>query len=189
MTGVLPRMIRALRTSFPDVDVEPTFLETPEQLLAVRNGKIDFGIARPRPSYPEGVLASVIHREGVVIALSTDHPLARQSTIRARDIAAHRVIIPQFHEEVGLIDIVKGVAKAGGASVPEIVRTADFITAAGLAAAGMGLVVAPRSLTRLALEGLCYRGVSDYHAVLELVLIRRADAPAAVRDVLLEPPE
>ena len=66
-------------------------------------------------------------------------------------------------------------------------RTADFITAAGLAAAGMGLVMAPRSLTRLALEGLCYRDVSDYQAMLELVLIRRADAPVAVRDVLLEP--
>lgn len=187
MTGVLPRMIRALRTRLPDIEVQPTFLETPEQLSAVQDGRIDFGIVRPRPTYPEDVLASVIHSEGVVVAMSADHPLAGQSVIRARDIAVDRVIVPQFHEEVGLIDIIKDVAKAASASVPEIVRTADFITAAGLAAAGMGLVVAPRSLTRLALEGLCYRDVSDYKAVLELVLIRRADAPAAVRDLLLEP--
>ncbi len=187
MTGVLPRMIRALRSRLPDTDVQPTFLETPEQLSAIQDGKIDFGIVRPRPAYPEGVLASVIHGEGVVVAMSSDHPLAGRSVIRARDVAANRMIVPQFHEEVGLIDIIKDVAKAGGASVPEIVRTADFITAAGLAAAGMGLVMAPRSLTRLALEGLCYRDVSDYQAMLELVLIRRADAPVAVRDVLLEP--
>lgn len=187
MTGVLPRMIRALRTRLPDIDVQPTFLETPEQLSAIRDGKIDFGIVRPRPTYPEGVLASVIHSEGVVVAMSSDHPLAGRSVIHARDIAVNRVIVPQFHEEVGLIDIIKDVAKAGSASVPDIVRTADFITAAGLAAAGVGLVMAPRSLTRLALEGLCYRDVSDYQAMLELVLVRRADAPAAVRDVLLEP--
>lgn len=187
MTGVLPRMIRTLRTRLPDIEVQPTFLETPEQLSAVQEGRIDFGIVRPRPTYPEDVLASVIHSEGVVVAMSADHPLAGQSVIRARDIAVDRVIVPQFHEEAGLIDVIKGVAKAASASVPEIVRTADFITAAGLAAAGMGLVVAPRSLMRLVLDGLCYRDVSDYRAVLELVLIRRADAPAAVRDLLLEP--
>jgi DNA-binding transcriptional LysR family regulator len=184
MTGVLPQMIRMLRTDFPELQVEPIAMETPEQLAAIKDGRIDFGLVRPRPTYPEGIAATVVHSEDLIVALSTDHPLARRETVRARDIASQPLIVPHFHEKVGLIDVVTNLAEAGSMPLPEIIRTVDFITAAGLAVAGMGLVVAPRSLTRLALQGLCFRDIADLMAPLDLVLVARAGSLPSIHHVL-----
>ena len=87
------------------------------------------------------------------------------------------------HEEVGLIGIIRELAASCRATMPEIIRTADFVTAAGLAAADVGLAIAPRSLSRLALDNLCFRDISDYAGQLDLVLALRADAPASYRDL------
>lgn len=186
MTGVLPRMIKSVSLRLPGLVLEPVALETPEQLVAVADGKIGFGIVRPRPSYANGIEASLLHREDVVVALATDHPLAGHETLSVRDITEFRIIVPQFHEEVGLIDVIRGVAQAARSAMPEISRTADFITAAGFAAAGSGIVIAPRSLTRLCLEGLCFRDLSDHRANLDLMMVTRSDFPAAIRNILVE---
>lgn len=185
MTGVLPSMIRALHSELPDMEIHPSFLETPEQLAAIGEGKIDFGIARPRPSYPDRVTASRVHSENVIVAMAADHPLSNAESIRIQDLAGNRFIVPQFHEEVGLIDIIRDMARAGGFAMPEIVKTADFITAAGFAAAGIGIAAVPASLKRLALQGLHYRAISDHVARLDLVLVHREDSPAAAREALL----
>lgn len=185
MTGVLPRMIRALRHKLPDIEIEPTFLETPGQLAAIADGRIDFGIARPRPTYPAGLIATPIHSESVILAISSDHRLNRGETILARDLAGERFIVPQFHEEAGLIDIIHGIAQSGSFRLPEIVRTADFITAAGLAAANVGIAAVPESLSRLQIDGLVYRAIEDHRASLDLVVLHRADAPASARSALL----
>lgn len=184
MSNILPDMIRLLRGCLPEIEVQPVAFETPEQISAVHDGKIDIGIVRPRPTYPEGIFARTVHEEDVVVALSPDHPLARLSALRARDIIAHRIIVPQFHEEVGLIDIIRGVARTAGSPLPAIWRTSDFITAAGLAASGAGIAIAPRSLARLNLQNLLFRDIVDHDACLELVLIARSDVPPAIREAL-----
>jgi DNA-binding transcriptional LysR family regulator len=185
MTGILPGMVRALHAKLPDMEIHPSFLETPEQLVAIGEGKIDFGIARPRPSYPEGVTAHQVYSENVIVAMAADHPLAGRARLRVQDLAGNRFIVPQFHEEVGLIDIIRDIARAGGFAMPEIVRTADFITAAGLAASGIGIAAVPGSLEKLQLQGLQYRPIGDHFARLDLVLLHRRDSPAAAREALM----
>ena len=74
-------------------------------------------------------------------------------------------------------------------AAPEIIRTADFVTAAGLAAADVGLAIAPRSLSRLALDNLCFRDISDYAGQLDLVLALRADGVMRVVTVRRGPDE
>ncbi len=184
MAGVLPRIIRVLGTSIPGLEVQPHSLETPEQILAVHDGKLDLGLARPRPTYPEHIKAVVIHREDVIVALARDHPLATQDRLGVRDIISQRIIVPQFHEEVGLVDVIRGVAAAAGVRLPEIQRTSNFITAAGLVAAGTGIAIAPRSLERLCLDDICFREIADHAASLDLVAIFRTDIPATLRDIV-----
>ena len=180
MTGVLPRIIRGLRARLPEIDIEAVSLETPRQIAAVHDGKIDVGIVRPRPSYPGEITAIPVHTEDVVVVLAEDNPMAQAATLYARDIAAQRIIIPQFHEDVGLIDVIRGIAATAGTPLPAIHRTSDFITAAGLAVSGAGIAIAPKSLTRLNLQGLCFRDIEDYTGRLDLVLIMRSDSPPAI---------
>jgi DNA-binding transcriptional LysR family regulator len=179
MAGLVPRAMRALRDQFPEIQLVPALMETPEQLAAIAAGRIDIGLVRPRPSYPPGILSRVAHREGLVVGMEADHPLAAGNTVRAEALAGENFIVPQFHEQVGLIDNIEKLAKTGGFPMPPILRTSDFITAAAMAAAGMGVVLAPQSLSQLHLDGICYRPVRDHHDMLEIVMIYRDDAPSS----------
>lgn len=184
MTGVLPGLIRAVRGALPELEIVALAMETPEQIAAIDDGRVDVAIVRPRPSYPVGVAARRVHSEGVMLALTADNPLARRESIACADLAHARFIVPQFREEVGLIDMINRIARIGRLPPPEITRTTDFITAAGLAAAGMGVAAVPASLTALRLAGLLYRPITDLTAVMDLVLLCREDLPPTVAGVL-----
>ena len=177
MAGLVPNVMRALAEKFPQVHLLPMLMETPEQLAAIVAGQIDIGLARPRPSYPPGVRSRIVHREALVVCMQENHPLASLGDIRAGALAGENFIVPQFHEQVGLIDNIEKLARAGGFPTPSILQTSDFITAATMAAAGLGVVVAPKSLSRLHLDGICYRDIRDYEDMVDIVLIYREDAP------------
>nr|WP_246447710.1 LysR family transcriptional regulator [Novosphingobium flavum] len=184
LTGVLPSIIRSLGAALPEVEIHPVAMGTPEQIAAVGDGRLDLAIVRPRLSYPGGLVAKVIHSEPVVVAMAADSALARRGRVRCGDLAGARFIVPQFHEEVGLIDVIRDIARTGGFAMPEVVRNSDFITTAGFAAAGCGVAAVPASLQRLSLEGLSYLPVSDLDRSVELVMLQGATLPKAVREVV-----
>lgn len=185
MAGLVPSAMRALRQELPQMQLMPMLMETPEQLNAISAGRIDIGLARPRPSYPPGIEARLVHSEKIIAGMEAGHRLVHARSVIPEDFAGEQFIIPQFHEQVGLIDSIRKLARAGGFPMPAIMQTSDFITAASMAAAGMGVVLAPVSLSRLRLEGLCYRSIGHYDGVLEIALIHREDTPAAALEVLL----
>lgn len=184
MSGTLARVLRALRDALPDLDVRLSLMETPVQFDRIVSGEIDIGLTRPRPSYPPAITARTVHREPLVLALADDHPLTRHAAVRLADLAGEPFIMPQFHEEVGLAEAVRDLARAGGFAMPALHRTDDFISAAVLAAAGRGVVLAPASLQHLALDGLTFRPLADHAATVELALLCRDDTPAAARGVI-----
>lgn len=184
MTGIMPDLVRAVRKALPGLEIVPVAMETPEQIASIGDDRIDVALVRPRPSYPAEVQARCVHREGVHLALAAGHPLAARDRIACADLAASHFIVPQFHEEVGLIDVIDRIVRIGRLAPPGIIRTKDFITAAGLAAAGMGIAAVPASLTALALKGLVYRPVTDLDARLELVLLWREGLPQGIAEIL-----
>lgn len=184
MAGLVPGVMRALRSQFPEIQLMPMLMETPEQLAAIAEARIDIGLVRPRPSYPPRVRSCIVHREQLVIGMEANHPLAAREDIRAKGLAGENFIVPQFHEQVGLIDNIEKLARAGRFPMPPILQTSDFITAATMAAAGMGVVLAPQSLSRLQLEGICYRPVGDHEDMLEIALIYREDAPSRALEAI-----
>nr|WP_282435880.1 MULTISPECIES: LysR family transcriptional regulator [unclassified Novosphingobium] len=177
MAGVLPRLIATLAQVLPGVEVMPALMETPDQLKALADGRIDLAIVRPRPSWPAGCVEVARQREGLLVAMGETSPLAAASPLRAADLAGQTFLTPQFHEEVGLAQTVAALAKAAGLPPPPIRRTADFITAASLAAAGQGVILAPASLARLHLEGLVFRPLADHAATVDLVTLASPQAP------------
>lgn len=178
MNGIVATMLRVLRRELPELRFDLHMMETPEQIAAIEAGRLDIGLIRPRPSYPAGCAARVVHTEPLVVCLQADHPVADHEALCPAQLAGQRFIVPQFHEQVGLIDHIRRLAKAGGFAMPEIVRTEDFVTAACLAAAGDGIVLAPMSLTNLGLAGLVFRPLAQFSERVACVLLHRHDAPA-----------
>jgi len=176
--GLIPKILKSLHEHLPLLQITPVLMETPEQLRAIADGRIDFGFLRPRPRYPKQVTTRIVHNEGLLIALAAHHPLAASGQIHAADLAGETFIVPQFHENVGLIDKIVQLAEFGGFVLGDILRTSDFVTALSMAAGGYGIVLAPYSLARLRLEGVVFREILHYSDSMDLAIAFRSDAPA-----------
>lgn len=181
MNGTLNRLLRTLRASSGELELRPRLLETPQQIEELEAGLLDVGLMRPRPAYPARCHAAIVHREPVLLCLSADHPLGQQPSLVPASLAKERFIVPQFHEQVGLIYSLRRLAKAGKFVLSDPVRTDDFVTAASLAAAGDGVVLAPASLANLRLEGLAFRTLDGFDGSLASALVWRADMPDHAR--------
>lgn len=184
LNGTLNGVLSALYDLMPDIHIEPQMMETPEQLEALDAGRLDMGLIRPRPAYPLECTASCVHQEALVVGLSDRHPLASHESLTPRMLANQHFIIPQFHEQVGLVDNLRRLAVAGGFELPGMIRTADFVTAACLAASRYGVVLAPASLAHIDLVGLIFLPLTEFDDLIQTVLIHRNDAPEqAVRAI------
>lgn len=181
MNGTLTTVLGGLREALPDMEFQPRLMETPEQLAALDAGMLDMGLLRPRPSYPPGCQAREVHQESLVLGLSSRHRLAGQSSLTPPMLASERFIVPQFHEQVGLIDCLRRLAAAGRFAMPSVIQTADFVTAACLAATGDGIVLAPASLANFNLSGLAFQQVAGFNEFLTIALVMRMDAPEEAR--------
>ena len=186
MNGTLTAILALLRRSLPELEFEPRLMETPEQLAELDAGRLDIGLTRPRPSYPVECRARVIHSEPVRLCISDSHGLAKKGRIDVADLAGQRIIIPQFHEKVGLIDVIRDLAGKGGFPTPDILQTKDFVTAACLASAGDGVVLAPASLAHLQLAGVTFRDMADHRGMLDTVLVHHREAPGDAVKLLLD---
>lgn len=190
MNGTLHAVLSAIGASLPEMAVDVQMMETPEQLSALDDGRLDVALVRPRSAYPRGCTATLVHREHLVLGHSTGHPLAALSELDPSSLRDQRFIIPQFREKVGLVENLQALAKAGRFAMPDAMKTFDFVTATALAAAGLGVVLAPASIAGLALDGLKWRKIKKFCDPIETFLVQRHDAPRkAIEIATLSLPE
>lgn len=173
-TGVLPATLTEFRRAYPDVAMNIVSIDTPRQLDSLRDGRLDAGFVRSRLHYPEGVVATVVNRERLMLALAAGHPLAAQASIRPHDLRDAVFIVPQFNESEGFADNLSSLGRIGGFDAAPGHRVTDFITALCMAAAGYGVVLVPPSVQSLAPAGVAFRPIDGYDAEVALALAYRA---------------
>jgi DNA-binding transcriptional LysR family regulator len=177
-SGVLSQALRKFRKTHSDVAVSVVAMETPRQLEAISNGEIDVGIVRPRRQYPENVKATIVQSERLLVALPTDHPLARQASVKASDLRSERFVSPQFDETEGFAETLASLGTAGGFSVGSEYRVNDFITAISLTAAGYGVALVAESMQRFGQPGVVYKTIRDFPQQVYLALAERKREPS-----------
>lgn len=182
--GTLPDLLRTIRTRTPMVEARAQLSETPDLIAAVGERRLDLGLVRPRPAYPAGVVARTLHAERLILLTGADHALAAEPTVAIASLADQTFLLPQFNERSGLVEHLEELARAGGFAVPAVVRTGDFVTAASLAAAGYGIVLAPASMARLGIEGVVARPIHGFEDRIETAMIWHEQASATVRRII-----
>jgi DNA-binding transcriptional LysR family regulator len=180
-TGILPSFLDTFRTRHPDVRLHVTLMETPRQIAALADGRLDIGLIRPRPHYPDGVQAQIVHREGLCVALARDHPLASRACLSAADLKDETFLIPHFDENAGFGASLTRLADTGGFTVGAAQRLSDFVTALCLAAGGYGVVLGPESMRQHGIDKLVFQPIRNFDEEVELALAFRSGAtsPAA----------
>src|SRR3954470_23238888 len=92
MYTVVPELLRAFRTRFPDVGLHLRELGTTEQLRRLEDGRLDIGFLRPPGSRP-GLSIETVMREPVVAALPEAHLLATAAEVRIEDLAGAPLVL------------------------------------------------------------------------------------------------
>lgn len=185
LSGVLPRVLARFNNAHPDVQVQLVAMETPRQLEALRTGLLDVGFVRPRASYPAGVSASIIHRESLLLVVAASHPLANKR-VELNALASENFIVPQFDESAGFIEHLTALAARGGFAPKLAFRVRDFVTAATMASAGYGVVLAPQSMSSIQMHNVVCKPIRNYDGMAELVIAHRASAPLSAAHRFVE---
>jgi DNA-binding transcriptional LysR family regulator len=91
--SLLPAALSAFRTKFPHVDVNLHEMALPDQMAALRAGKIQLGFTIDHETaVPVDLEWSEVLRARVSIALGRDHPLARQSRVALADLVQEQLL-------------------------------------------------------------------------------------------------
>ncbi|MFK4082960.1 LysR substrate-binding domain-containing protein [Kribbella sp. NPDC020789] len=172
---VLPRLLAAFRTAYPDVVLDLATLTTLHQTDALRDGRIDVGLLRPNaPARPAqgagetavvrlapGLSSRVVSSDPVVVALPARHRLARRKRLRLEELADEPFVFYSRPSGPVVHDTLVGFCRAAGFT-PRIEQdAADVQTIVSLVAAGLGvsLLIAPTPPTNP--DSVVYRELSD----------------------------
>ena len=181
LSGVLPRLLAWTKEDMPQVHLALRQMETPDQISAIADRRLDIGLGRPRGTYPDGVRARVVHREPLVLLLPKDHPLAERALVPIELLREQVFLQPQFDERFGLLEKLESLATMGKFPTPAFQRTPDFVSAACLCAGGYGVVLSPQSLDRIGLDGLVARPIEGFLEDVETVVFWHDDASPSSR--------
>jgi DNA-binding transcriptional LysR family regulator len=173
LLSIVPGAVERFRESRPGVEIELRERSTIDQLRAVRAGVVDVGLVRPPIEDDDELRVQTVLRERTVAALPSAHELAALRRIPLHRLAAEPLVLFPREQAPGYHDLLIG-ALAGARAGPRVIQYApEMLTIIGLVAAGMGVSLAPASVSRLALEGVTYRPVTGA-PLSELVAVTRA---------------
>ena len=187
----VPRAIRAFREAFPLVSLTLDESGTTELIGDLREERVDAAFIRTPVADPAGLVVDRLLEEAMVVALPTQHALARagrsdSAGVNLKRLAGEMFIVYRRHTGPGLYDAIIAACHAAGFS-PQVGQEAPRIVATlNLVAAGLGLSIVPASLERMHVDGVTYRrltGAAQPKAPLHLAS-RRGDTSSVVRQFL-----
>ena len=157
---VLPKVVRALRLSVPQLKLELREMSTAHQLESLSQARIDAGFVRLPLENPDPSLAvRSVFREPLILAIPRGHSLARSGAVPSKALAKAPFIRFPRHVAPGLYDQIERVFARSGFK-PNVVQEALQIqTTISLVAAGIGIAIVPRSARNLGSRHIVYRSL------------------------------
>ena len=125
---ILPQLVQAYRSQYPDVELQPRHMNPDAQFAAFADGKLDLGFSRPLPPEQRTYFEEeMIYRDYLAAALPPKHPLAKERKIQPQKLAGESFVL--FHQvgAPGLFDEVVGMCRQAGFS-PKVRHETDLMT-------------------------------------------------------------
>jgi DNA-binding transcriptional LysR family regulator len=139
---LLPALIRTMHARYPLITLELKDMPTPDQIAALQDNQLDFGLIR-LPVSGSGLEIRVVLEEPFVVALPEDHPLAELLLIRAPDLQGFPAFVLARRYAPGFHDDMLVALKREGADLNIAQELGEFSTMLALVSAGLGIGVIP----------------------------------------------
>ena len=177
-SGVLPRILRALRQQRPGVEPRLHALRSAAQIAELMQGRLDIGFIHNPPSVDRGFRVQLLQNEPLSLVLPSEHTLATRS-LRIRPgaldgapfILLEERVSPRFRER-----LMKACGDHG--FQPKVAfEASDIPTMLGLVSSGLGFSFAQASLANSAPTGVIFRNLPRFPLAVKTYLVAR-NAPA-----------
>ena len=145
--SILGPLLEEIAAALPDVDIDLQELVTGEQILGLKTGELDLGLARP-PFDQEVLDSHLLYREAMVLAVPAGHPLAElDRPVTDADLKDEPLIMHSPTKARYFYDLVVRMIPIQHANVVHSVS--QILTMVSLVAAKRGVAFVPHSATVL----------------------------------------
>ncbi len=142
----LPALLAGFHHDHPNVEITVVQHDSATLADALRDGRADLAFLSLGPEPPDGITTRTVLEEDVYAAVNRDHPLARNSTLRLRALAAEDLI--SLPKGTGLRAVLDEACAAAGLTPRIAFEAGEPPVLAQLAAHGLGVAVLPESAAR-----------------------------------------
>jgi len=171
--GMLPRIIRRFRQTYPDVELILHEMSTMDQIKALKEGVIDVGFGRIRHEDPS-VRRVVLREERMIVALPVGHPLAdARPQLSLTDLVGEALIIFPRAPRPSFADQVLAAFHDRGLKPGKLHEVRELQIALGLVAMGEGVSVVPASVYGLKRDDVVYKDLDDPKLVSPIIMSTR----------------
>jgi DNA-binding transcriptional LysR family regulator len=182
---ITPKLVKRFRDKYEHVDIELRNVLTRDQLTQLQERKIDVGFLRmPLPTPPD-ISTRVIHREAFVLLLPASHPLAQIKALNLSDcqnadfVMYTRKMAPGFH------DLIMNILHKNGLTPHVVLEAAEMYTLISLVATGLGIAIAPASITLHLVENVVVRELPSIEERSEIAIAWKKDNVSATTKLFL----
>ena len=169
--GRLPEVIRAYRKARPAVELTLLEMTTMEQVVALREGRIDVGFGRI-PLDDPAIVRLLLRNETLAVALPLNHPALAQGRtgLRLAELQAETLIIYPKAPRPSYADQVLSVFRKHGIKPAGLYEVRELQTALGLVAAEVGICIVPASVQRFRRDNVGYVALDEPGAVSPILM-------------------
>jgi len=153
--GLVSKVVFDHRKRFPATEIECRDVFSSMQNQALRRGDIDVGFLRP-PVDATDLDCELLFEEKFVVVMPKAHRLARQRSIRLKEVADEPLIIFDRNFSSGLYDKVLGLYSRQGLTPHMLVTHVEAHEESGaiMVAAGKGIFVGAGAIVNRSVAGL-----------------------------------
>jgi DNA-binding transcriptional LysR family regulator len=159
MLMVVPDLLKTFRSAYPRVRLSLHEVSSVPGAAQLRQGDFDIGFLS-QPVTEPGLRIHRAWSEPFCAAVPSDHPLAKARKIRLRDLAREPFVSVVRWSAPDMYDRMMHDCEAAGARFSIVQEAGSWQAAVSLVAAGMGVAIAPASVSRLRFPRVRYRELS-----------------------------
>jgi len=186
--SILPSVIRRFRESHPDVQLDLVEVLSEYQAERLREGRIHIGISRyiGEFEHPQDLAHRVMFDDPFVVALPTNHPLARKKSVHIADLDGTPYIVYPKDPRSPYSQRALAVLRNAGANPVVAYEAVEIHTALALVAAGLGVTLVGRSVAENNRRDIAFVPVSDMTISSKMVAVTRANETGKTVEAFLE---
>jgi DNA-binding transcriptional LysR family regulator len=158
--GLLHDWIAPFKEAHPAIDIVFRTRSPLAQLSGILDNELNAGFGRMPDEFPWGVRGFEVHRQRMVLALPTDHPLARHEAISPASLAHEEFVTNDPEIDLVFAGYTETIGGIGNFAPRVVRRDDDLITVLAYVALGHGIAVVPELAKSMDWLGVVYRDIA-----------------------------